>query len=220
MDINIVIETLSKRYVIPDDTVRNAIESSEEIKNAATKLAELIIDNKASDKNINEVREMICSHYSRQADNSIVSTLWEPCEDERYCREIGIRSMQCVVEDLMFRLKQANLVPEEYLLTDTESLSQTYLNVVIPNKELGRWHYMIDVDYGGSEGIYLDLYLVIKKKGEEVNHLRLMVGKTLDTDVKAFMRMNFIAAYCNLLLKNDGWAIRGLTEYFNNKEDF
>ena len=58
-------------------------------------------------------------------------------------------------------------------------------------------------NFGGSEGIYLDITLIYVEKGK-VHRDRFATGKTLEESADAFFRMSQIGAECLLMLNGRG----------------
>lgn len=208
-----MIDYYREKYVISFEQVTEAINGSEEI----AKMAEEIYDeNNCSfvmTMRDHTLKEMICAYISRQRNNGIVITLWERCEDGIHVKETGTRSMDAVIDDLVYRIKAEGLEPNEYLLKSTDKISQDDVS--------GKWSFIFDVNYGGSEGIYFDLYLFVLSKDSE-KMVSLLTGKTLDTDVESYFKMNYLSSFCNILLRNDGYKIKNFAEYLDRhkKEEF
>lgn len=59
-------------------------------------------------------------------------------------------------------------------------------------------------NFGGSEGIYLDIDLIYCDEDGEQKSLRFATGKTLQEGVDAFFWMSRIAAECSLMLNGRG----------------
>lgn len=193
-----------KKYVLNQDYIKNAFEN-EEIYTLAEKIYEdTNHDIFKNTKNDEKLREMIYSYLSRLPENGIYITKWEPCEDGIHCKQSGHRSFKTVIDDLESRIKAAGLEPNEYLLSDTKD-ADTYVDTS------KKWSFVFDVNYGGCEGIYFDLYVFSEGK-----LYSLLTGKTLDTSVEAYFKMNQLSGFCNILLRNDGYKIKGLTKYLED----
>lgn len=160
-----IIKTLSDRYLLPEKDIEEALK--DELIKKSVSAIDLSDQGEISKKRDAALREMIFSNYSRQEGNSIITTVWERSEKKGYCRDVGIRSLEKIVSDLMFRLKQAELLPDEYLSSNTYRVPDMFKTAVVTLDEVSDWFYYIDVDYGSSEGIYLDLYISINKKNEQ-----------------------------------------------------
>ena len=65
------------------------------------------------------------------------------------------------------------------------------------------------------------MYLFVLSKDSE-KMVSLLTGKTLDTDVESYFKMNYLSSFCNILLRNDGYKIKNFAEYLDRhkKEDF
>lgn len=174
-------------------------------------------DNKAME-GFSRIRENLYSSFSRSADHGIISSVYERIDEKD--RYIGIRGLNKIADDLIFRIKDAGLEPDEYLLSNvfTMSLFAKPENLVIPLTGKDRISFSSTVNYGGSEGIYFDVfmkYVINDIRGQE----SIITGKTLDTSVEAFMQMGKVAVFCDLLLQNDWRKIPGLNNYLRRKDN-
>ncbi len=97
--------------------------------------------------------------------------IWEPNpEDPRYLRYVGQPVAEEVFRELEKRLKGSGFLPDEYFLMD-------------PEWEHGRKvpkgaNLFCTTDYGGNEGIYVDVYLKWHEDGKPVTR-SFATGKTL-----------------------------------------
>ena len=78
---------------------------------------------------------------------------WEPNPDKPgTIRRVGQRTAQEVFAELQYRLGSTGYLPDEYFLMDGDWRN---------GKEIPRdAGFICSVDYGGSEGVYLDVYLL------------------------------------------------------------
>ncbi len=99
--------------------------------------------------------------------------IWEPNpERPGAVRRVGQRTAQEVFAELRHRLESTGYLPDEYFLLDSE-----WMNGKEIPKDAG---FFCTVDYGGSEGVYLDVYLkwFDQQKQESVTK-GFITGKTL-----------------------------------------
>ena len=96
---------------------------------------------------------------------------WEPSPDDpRRKVYAGQRTAQEVFEELKYRLEGMGYLPDEYFLMDREWENGRE----IPKDA----DIFCTADYGGSEGVYLDVYLKWYEKGRPVIR-SFITGKTL-----------------------------------------
>ena len=83
---------------------------------------------------------------------TIETDKWEPHpETQGFVRQVGMRTFGEVFSELEAHLKKMDMLPDEYFLP---SYSRNYKE----NAELPEFHEALCyVNYGGSEGIYLDI---------------------------------------------------------------
>ena len=111
---------------------------------------------------------------------------WEPAPDDpRKKVYAGQRTAQEVFEELKYRLENMGYLPDEYFLLDREWENGRE----IPKDA----DIFCTTDYGGSEGIYTDLYLKWYQDGEPVIK-SFATGKTLGESGSDLDRMNLIAS--------------------------
>ena len=111
---------------------------------------------------------------------------WEPSPDDPQ-REVyaGQRIAQEVFEELKYRLESMGYLPDEYFLLNREWENGRE----IPKDA----DIFCTTDYGGSEGIYTDLYLKWYQDGEPVIK-SFATGKTLGESGSDLDRMSLIAS--------------------------
>ena len=98
---------------------------------------------------------------------------------------VGQRTAQEVFEELKYRLESTGYLPDEYFLLDREWENGRE----IPKDA----DVFCTTDYGGSEGVYTDLYLKWYQDGEPVIK-SFATGKTLGESGSDLDRMNLIAS--------------------------
>lgn len=112
--------------------------------------------------------------------------------DERgQVRYIGMKDAEEVFEQLKSHLEQVDMLPDDYFLLDHKGELPDYVQALcIPN-------------YGGCEGIYLDITLLTTEQGKP-KMIDFATGKTLGETGDDFLRMSRIAAECSLMLNGRG----------------
>ena len=121
---------------------------------------------------------------------------WEPSPDDpRRKVYAGPRAAQEVFEELKYRLESMGYLPDEYFLLDREWENGRE----IPKDA----DIFCTTDYGGSEGIYTDVYLKWYQDGEPVIK-SFATGKTLGESGSDLDRMNLIASAITKAFHGDG----------------
>ena len=111
---------------------------------------------------------------------------WEPLpEDPRRTQYAGQRTAQEVFEELKHRLEGMGYLPDEYFLMDREWENGRE----IPKDA----DIFCTTDYGGNEGVYLDVYLKWYENNQPVTK-SFITGKTLDETGAALDRMFLISS--------------------------
>ncbi|MDR2357238.1 MAG: ankyrin repeat domain-containing protein [Oscillospiraceae bacterium] len=129
--------------------------------------------------------------------NRIETEYWKPHpEKPGYVVYDKGRPAQEVFAELRSRLEAAGYLPDEYFLLDRDW-------------EDGRlWPRDGDifcaVDYGGSEGIYLDIYLKYMDENNKSHTTRFATGKTLGESETDLDRMYLIASAVTKAFHSDG----------------
>ncbi len=116
----------------------------------------------------------------------IETKIYEPMPgNPKLLKEVGARKAVDVFNELEERLRQLGLYPEEYFLLDSEFEDEKAL---FPD--------MVDMccyaQWGGSEGIYLEVFIVTVVDGKWVRK-NFATGKSLAEDTDSFDRMQYIA---------------------------
>ena len=202
---------IADKYIVSEEMVKKLFENNEELRKKFSDKIDTITSETYTKKD-DKIQELLLSNLSRMEGNGIFITMWHKV-DEHYCTIYGARSIKNVVEDIVYRVKKAGLSPDEYLL-ESSSIDSQYEDVIT-----GSYSFFVDVDYGGNEGIYFDLYLkhTFNKEKKTVN---LLTGKTLYTDAMSFAKMSYIATFINLLVKNDSYEIKDLGKFMELKKNF
>jgi hypothetical protein len=130
--------------------------------------------------------------------NTIDFDKWEPNpEQPGTIRRVGQRSAQEVFAELQHRLESIGYLPDEYFLMDDEWRN---------GKEIPEGAgFFCTVDYGSSEGVYLDVYLkwYDKQKQESITK-GFITGKTLGQTGSDLDRMYLIASAITKAFNGDG----------------
>lgn len=124
--------------------------------------------------------------------------IWEPNpEKPGTVRRVGQCTAQEVFAELQHRLESTGYLPDEYFLLDRE-----WENGKEIPKDAG---FFCAVDYGGSEGVYLDVYLkwFDQQKQESVTK-GFITGKTLGETGSDLDRMYLIASAITKAFNGDG----------------
>ena len=111
---------------------------------------------------------------------------WEPdAENPRKLKYAGQRTAEDVFHELEARLDSVGYLPDEYLLLDRRWQS---------GREMPRdAGFFCKTDYGGSEGIYLDVFLEWYEDSQHKTE-HFMTGKTLGESGADMDRMSLISS--------------------------
>jgi len=130
----------------------------------------------------------------------IETAVWTPPSDNQGRRAYaGQRTAQEVFNDLEAHLRSVGYLPDEYFLFDRKWDDGRLF------PEDG-W-LTCQVDYGGSEGIYLDVTLEYDE-GSDHKYEHFATGKTLDESGSAMDRMHLIASAVIRAFHEDGLHAR------------
>ncbi len=122
---------------------------------------------------------------------------WSEKDEKGRVKHVGMLKMGEVFEMLKEYLLSKNMLPDEYFLIDQDDWHK--------DQELPEYDYAICIpNFGGSEGIYLDISLVYEDEQRQRQHMRFATGKTLEEGADAFLKMARIAAECSLMLNGHG----------------
>ena len=121
---------------------------------------------------------------------------WEPSPgDPQRMEYAGQRFAQEVFEELKHRLEGMGYLPDEYFLLDSEWKDGRE----IPKDA----DIFCTTDYGGSEGVYLDVYLKWRENGQPVTK-SFITGKTLGETGADLDRMFLISSAITKAFHGDG----------------
>ena len=125
---------------------------------------------------------------------------WVPNDKPGLVKHAGMISPQEAFDALKKHLESVGLLPDEYFLSGLwryENVSQ------LPDYRQAN----CCVNWGGSEGIYLDISLVYSENNE-IKYFNFATGKTLGETGDDFLRMSRIAAECSMMLNGRGSIVR------------
>ena len=126
---------------------------------------------------------------------------WVPTEKKGIVRHAGMIGAQEAFAALKAHLEKEGLMPDEYFSPNSWSWGGMK---TLP--EYSRAN--CTVDWGGSEGIYLDIQLQYIDEENRLQMFSFATGKTLDSSGDAFLRMSRIAAECSMMLNGRGEIVR------------
>ena len=120
---------------------------------------------------------------------------WEPdAENPRRLKYAGQRTAEDVFHELEMRLDSVGYLPDEYLLLDSRWQN---------GREMPKGaDFFCKTDYGGSEGIYLDVYLEWQE-GDKPKRECFITGKTLGESGTDLDRMFLISAAITKAFRGD-----------------
>lgn len=122
---------------------------------------------------------------------------WSEPDEQHHVRHIGMADAKETFEKLETHLKEKGMLPDEYFLYSMDMRTR--------QRELPDFDFALCVpNFGGSEGIYLDIDLIYSEDDGEQKSLRFATGKTLQEGADAFFWMSGIAAECSLMLNGRG----------------
>lgn len=120
---------------------------------------------------------------------------WEPdAENPRRLKYAGQRAAEEVYQELKARLDSVGYLPDEYLLLDNR-----WQNGREMPRDAG---FFCRTDYGGSEGIYLDVFLDWYEDSQHKTE-QFMTGKTLGESGADLDRMSLISSAITKAVRGD-----------------
>ena len=120
---------------------------------------------------------------------------WEPdAENPRRLKYAGQHAAEEVYQELKARLDSVGYLPDEYLLLDNR-----WQNGREMPRDAG---FFCRTDYGGSEGIYLDVFLDWYEDGQHKTE-HFMTGKTLGESGADMDRMSLISSAITKAFRGD-----------------
>jgi len=117
---------------------------------------------------------------------------WSEPDEKHRVKRLGMITAKEAFDLLYTHLQAKNMLPDEYFLFSERDFPY---NPELPDYSTAVCH----VDFGGSEGVYFDIYLKCRDK-----QLHFITGKTLDDSADAFFKMSRIAAECSIMLNGRG----------------
>lgn len=139
---------------------------------------------------------------------TIESDRYEKAEDGIHVKYVGMIKAQDAFDQLKAHLEKVGLLPDEYFnLNDWKWKGETELPCYI--------RASCDVNWGGSEGIYLDISL-LHRENNEIKYFSFATGKTLGETGDDFLRMSRIAAECSMMLNGRGSIVRVSESAYDN----
>ena len=116
---------------------------------------------------------------------SIEVDKWSEPDENHRVKHLGMITRGEAFEQLKAHLESKGLLPDEYFLPGMDGKLEDEL----PDYDIAE----CVPNFGGSEGIYLDITLIYVEKGK-VHRDRFATGKTLEESADAFFRMSQIGA--------------------------
>lgn len=124
------------------------------------------------------------------------------------------RTIQEVFSDIKKILTEEGLCPEEYFTLSYP----TSCRADEPFPEIS--DLFCNAQWGGSEGIYLDITInVFDSEEEQYKQISFITGKTLSESEDAFDRMQYIGGYVYRLLMGDGNVHARYILLHNSRQD-
>lgn len=122
---------------------------------------------------------------------------WSKKDEKGRVKHVEMLKKGEVFEMLKEHLISKDMLPDDYFLMGQSDWDE--------NRELPEYDYAVCVpNYGGSEGIYLDISLAYHDKQGQKRYMKFATGKTLEESADAFLKMARIAAECSLMLNGRG----------------
>lgn len=129
--------------------------------------------------------------------------IYEKLEDGIHAKLVGTKTYRQIFEELKEHLEAVGFVPDDYFSLSTDIGDS---DAQIPINTNG---FFANADWGGSEGIYIDVVLSTDNK-----NYSFATGKTLSEDTESYIRMSRIAAECQLMLNG---GLMDIPEDIKNK---
>lgn len=129
---------------------------------------------------------------------------WEPGSRPGTVKHAGMISPQDAFDQLKKHLESVGLLPEEYFHGNDSCWKENGFERELPDYLQAECF----VNWGGSEGIYLDICLLFRDENRRLERLPFATGKTLGASGDDFLRMSRIAAECSMMLNGRGAVVR------------
>ncbi|SDN88061.1 hypothetical protein [Acetanaerobacterium elongatum] len=144
---------------------------------------------------------------------SIEVERWSEPNEKQQVKSLGMIKAQDAFNQLEKHLKEQGLLPDEYFLFSPENFTRN-------DGELPDFvEALCDTDFGGSEGIYLDISLKYEEDGK-YRFVHFATGKTLGETTEAFYCMARIGAECSMMLNGRGNNIMNNLDRANRQNEF
>lgn len=139
---------------------------------------------------------------------TIESDRYEKAEDGIHVKHDGMIRAQDAFDQLKAHLEKVGLLPDEYFNSNDWRWKE--------EEELPDYiRASCDVNWGGSEGIYLDISLLYRENNE-IKYFPFATGKTLGRSGDDFLRMSRIAAECSMMLNGRGSIVKVSENAYDN----
>ncbi len=134
---------------------------------------------------------------------SIIETeIWEPSEDKKgTVSYVGQRKIGEIFDELCEFLKKENIYPDEYFLLNSELKRDAHIPKIQDVICYAQW--------GGSEGVYLEVRLVVEKNDKQYIMIKFATGKTLGETSADYDRMQYIAGRIYKAFTSEGYPNKG-----------
>jgi len=133
---------------------------------------------------------------------------WVPSERQGMVKHAGMISPQEAFDALKKHLEDVGLLPDEYFNSNDWMWRS--------EKELPDYiRASCDVNWGGNEGIYLDISLLYREDNE-IKRFNFATGKTLGRSGDDFLHMSRIAAECSMMLNGRGSLVKVSEHNYDN----
>lgn len=124
--------------------------------------------------------------------------IWSEPDEKGRIRKLDMRTCQDVFDELKDKLESAGLLPDEYFIMDYS---------IEDDKKPVFSEAICSVDFGNSEGIYLDIRLHYYDENRKPAGKSFATGKTLGETTADFYKMSLAAGECSMLLNGFGSKI-------------
>ena len=136
--------------------------------------------------------------------NTIDCAVWSKPDEKNRIKKLDMRTFQEVFDELKTRLEAADLMPDEYFIMSSH---------ITHDRKIPEFREAVcNVNFGGSEGIYLDISLDCDNELGKQELLNFATGKTLGETTVDFYRMALIAGECSMLLNGNGCKVEDNTK--------
>lgn len=146
--------------------------------------------------------------------HTIDPAIWSEPNEKGLVRQIGMKTAQEVFDQLKTHLESLDMIPDEYFhlssLIDGRSTLPSYRDAIC------------HTNWGGNEGIYIDILLRYTDENQKLCTMNFAVGKSLYASGDNFLHMSRIAAECSMMLNSWGDIVKihGPEEKMEKETDF